>query len=352
LVLFVFFTFVDVNAQSLPLGLYEGFLGNSGVAISDSKAPSVYNPSLLSSKPDSSFSIGGNSIVNNSTNSESLSGSKNFVTPGYLSSIINGEDLVHEFFLYNQSSFQINSKVTNDSLNSDLNLDLVRYFSGYTMAFKSIPFAMQFFGIYEEANFSYIAENKNNNQLIAILNSKSSNKKFNASLGLSGGFKSDIYSFGANFQVSPLKIYENKSGLTNVFTASNNNLSKQELSGSNTTISSIGHTLRIGHGFLINSHEFLFDTNFYEADKDSRSYAVYQTFGYRFLGNDKHQLLCGISQAIAPTSKKIGNDTYLSTGYSWSRGKSRSSVGLFYYNLDESSKYQTYGVNFSSEYGY
>lgn len=339
------------KAQSLPLGLYEGFLGNSGVAIRDSKAASVYNPSLLSSKPDSSFSIGGNSIVNNSTSSDSFSGSKGFVTPGYLSSIINGENLVHELFLYNQANFQINSKTVSETLNSESMIDLARYYSGYTMAFKTVPFAMQFLAIYEEFNFTYQAETLSNSQIASFINSKSSFKKLITTLGLSGGFTNAIYSFGVNYQISPLKITENKSGTANIYAASTNTLTKQELTATN-LISSIGHSLKVGNGFLVNSHEFLFDTNFYETDKDSKSYTTYQSFGYRFLGNHQHQYLCGISQAIAPVSKKFGKDTFISTGYSWSRGKSRSSVGLFFYNLDETSKYQTYGINFSSEYGY
>jgi len=345
-------TFIDLQAQSLPLGLYEGFLGNSGVAINDSKSPSVYNPSLLSQKPDSSFSIGGNSIVNNSTNSASFSGSKNFIAPSYLSSILNGESLVHEFFLYNQTNFQINSKTSTDILNSDSTLDLTRYVSGYSMAFKSVPFAMQFLAIYEELNYTLQSENKTNNQITSSINSKSSNKKLSSSIGLSGNFKSGIYRFGVNYQLSPMNLLENKSGLTNTYTPSSNTILKQEVLGSTTSSNAIGHVLRVGHSFLVNSHEFLFDTNFSETDKDSRNYIAYQTFGYRFLGNDQHQFLCGLSQAIAPSSKKFGKDTYISTGYSWSRGKSRSSVGLFYYNLDEDSKYQTYGINFSSEYGY
>lgn len=343
-------------AQVMPLGLFEGLMGNSGVATTHSTAPSYYNPSLMLQRQDHAFSINGNTIGTTNSKSEgsSISSSLGF-SPSYLSSLIVGDALVHELFLATTLQGQFNWVVTtpDNSFDSDLNLN--RIITGYSMAFKSLPLALQILGRYSEAKSYGVAEFSDpGNNIYSVSKVKTEFKNLNVALGISTHFRFDHYTLGVNFNTRGLNLYNQDEGTTKTF-RHGPLPTDYVVTETNTGRASVSHEegkLAIGNGFKVGNHEFLTDSLFAEDSTSLDSYNFIQTFGYRYGVSDDHQLLCGIGHYFGSDVKYLGQSFNTSVGYSWKTRQLRSAVGLYYGRTNTTNDASTAGVIFGSEYEY
>lgn len=341
----------------MPLGLYEGLMGNTGVATTHATAASYYNPSLLRQRTDNAFSVNGNTVgTSNSRSDDSTFSSSLGLSPSYLSDLLVGDALVHEFFLATTLQGQFNWQSATAGATFDSDLDLNRVVTGYSMAFKSIPLALQVLGRYSEAKSFGVAETSDpGNNTYSVSKVKTDFKNFNVALGISTHFRFEHYTLGVNFNTRGLSLYNKDEGKTKTFTHGPlpTDYVVTESNTGHASVSNEEGKLSIGHGFKVGEHEFLTDSLFLEKSGDLNSYDFIQSFGYRFGSSDGHQLLCGIGHNFGSDTDYIGQSFNTSVGYSWATRQLRSAVGLYYSRsstatLDAS----TAGVIFGSEYEY
>lgn len=357
--LFVFLFFsVHSFAQSLPVGLYEGLMGNSGVATIGSSAASYYNPSLLRQRVDNVFSLNGNTLgTSNSRNGEQNIASSFGMAPSYLSTIIVGEDLVHELFIATtlQGQFNLQSQLnSNNTYDAELNIN--RLVSGYSMAFKSIPLALQVLTRYSEVTSFGVAEFADTeNNIYSVSKVKTDFKNLNLALGISSHFRFDHYTFGINFNTRGWALYNKNEGSAKTFTHGAPTPSDYVITESNSGRASVTNEegkLTLGHGFKVGNHELLTDTTFVEYSDNLNSYQFVQSFGYRYGTTDGHQLLCGIAHSFGPDINYFGQNFNASVGYSWMTRKLRSAIGMYYSRSNTNLESSNAGFIFGSEYEY
>lgn len=348
------FLTLRANAQQLPMGMYEGLLGNSGVALTDSTAPSRYNPSLLRHRSDNSYSIGGNAFGSmSSRNSGSEFNSLN-LSPTYLSSIINGDALVHEIFFNTIRSGPVQLEIKKDNQITKTEIDVVSARFGYSMAFKSIPFGMQFLGRYSQRrDFSFFQATDPVNSTTIIAQSESEKKFLGASVGLSGHCSLGGYTLGFNFLSRGLDLYKNGRGKTKTFTKTATNFTSDETESDSESFSEAGNNLSIGHEFKVGYHQFITDTILAEDRGLNNAYSANQSFGYKLSSKSGHQFLVGFQHEIGPEIQYFGQSMYTSVGYSWLKRSLRSAIGTYFYNSKTADQTTlAFGMTYSSEFQY
>lgn len=343
-------------AQVMPLGLYEGLMGNTGVATSHSTAASYYNPSLLRQRKEHAFSINGNTVGSSTTKSAGSSFSSSLgLAPSFLSDLIVGEKLVHEFFLATSLQGQFNWHQS--SLNSvyDADLSINRVATGYSMAFRSLPFALQVLGRYSEAKSFGVAEISDPaNNVYSVSKVKTDFKNLSVALGVSSHFVSNHYTLGVNLTTRGLSLYNQSEGRTKTFKHGplpTDYLITESDSG-RTSVSNEEAKLSVGHGFKVGNHEFLTDSVFVEYSGNLNSYDFIQSFGYRYGLSEGHQILCGIGHSFGSDVSYFGQSLNTSVGYSWKTRQLRSAIGLYYSRSSASEEASSSGVIFGGEYEY
>lgn len=358
--LFFFLFFVSVSRAQAPIGLYEGLLGNSGAALTDASAPSFYNPSLLARKVSDSYAISGNTFGTFASKSDSQETSSVNVYPSYLSSIFASESLVHEIFLINLAPSRIKNVITINNISAtstnESNREGNKILVGYSMAFRKVPFALSYFAQYSEiqefgfAEYSEIATDLRKTSI-----SKGRYTSVAAGISVSGFAQFDSYALGYNLKLRPAILYtKNKAEIKNYIrgeTAASDYRESVEESQM-TSVDLIGTAIIIGHSFRAGEHEFITDTLLAEKNKQSNSYELSQSFGYRLNSGSGHQYLCGLSHGMGGDISYFGQRLYLSTGYSWINKINRSTVGVYFYRSRIEEKVDAAGLTFGSEFSY
>jgi len=344
-------------AQSLPVGLYEGMMANTGVATTRSKAASYYNPSLLRQRQDNAFSLNGNSIGSINSKSEGSTFSSSLgLAPSYLSNLVVGDALVHEFFVANTLQGLFAWQAQTDETFFDAEANINRMVSGYSMAFKSIPFAIQFLARYSEAKTFGVGESSFSAQgIYTLAKTKSEYKNLNVALGLSTHFQFDHYTLGVNFNSRGLSLYNHNKGSSKIFTHGSptpGDFTVSENDKARATVTNEEGKLLIGHGFKIGNHEFLTDSVFAEESGNLDRYTFTQSFGYRYGAADGHQLLCGFSHRFGADVDYFGQNFNTSVGYSWKTRALRSAIGFYYGKENTTIESSSVGIVFGSEYEY
>lgn len=345
-------------AQILPLGLYEGLMANSGVATDQSTAASYYNPSLLRQRQDDAFSLNGNTLGTSNTKSgDSTISSSLSVAPSYLSTVLVGEALLHEFFLANTFQGKLSLQTTSNNNFYDAEMNMTRLVTGYSMAFKSIPFALQVLGRYSEIKTFGVSEFADTvNNIYSVTKIKSEFKNLNIALGLSSHFRFEHYTFGVNFNSRGWSIYNQNEGSYKNFAHGAPSPSDYIVTEGDSVSSSVSHEegrLALGHSFRVGDHEFLTDSIFSEASDNLNRYTFIQTFGYRLGSPEEHQFLCGLGHTFGSEVDSIGQSLNASVGYSWRTRKLRSAVGLYYSRTSrDTTDSSAAGFVFGSEYEY
>lgn len=343
------------QAQLLPVGLFEGLMANSGVALSESKAPSFYNPSLLRQRKENAFSANGNTLgtVNSKDGDTTLSSSIN-LSPTYLSSTLVGDSLVHEFFMANtlQGQFSLRSENSTEKLDADSNIN--RVVAGYSMAFKSIPLALQFLARYSEVRLFGFSEPVSTSPPVSLAKVQSDYKNLNLALGLSTHLQFDHYTLGVNFNSRGWTLYNKQEGTARNFTYGSPSPTDVTITeeSSRSKISHEESRLSVGHSFRLGNHELLTDSVFSEESEALGSYKFHQTFGYKYGPSDGHQLLCGVHHRFGSDVSYFGQNIGTSVGYSWMTRELRSAIGLYYGRDNTQIESSTVGIVFGSEYEY
>lgn len=342
-------------AQALPVGLFEGLMANSGVALTESKAPSYYNPSLLRQRTQNAVSVNGNTLgaVNSKDEGTTFSSSIN-LSPTYLSNTLVGDSLVHEFFMANTLQGEFSWRATTASGKFDGESNINRVVAGYSMAFKSIPLALQFLARYSEVKLFGFSEPSSTTPPMTLAKVQSEYINMNLALGLSTHFRFDHYTFGVNFNTRGWTLHNKQEGTARVFTYGLPTPTDVTVT-EETSRSSITHEesrLALGHSFRIGNHELLTDSIFTEQSGALGSYDFNQTFGYRYGVADGHQLLCGVSHRFGSDVSYFGQNIATSVGYSWMTRKLRSAVGFYYGRDNTQVESSTMGIVFGSEYEY
>ncbi len=341
-----------------PIGLFEGLMANSGAASRSSTAASFYNPSLLLQRFDNAFNMGGTSIGTLSSESKGTSLNSSLqISPAYLSSLLVGTDLVHEFFLANVLQGQFDFSSIQSDLQFKGKAQIQELISGYSLAFKSIPLALQVLGRYTEFKEYGVTEGTLSGVpgSYYVGRSEGEYKNLNLALGISTHLDFGGYSLGFNLNTRGLNIYSNKVSRIKTYTHGTPNpddFTIKEKNQTNISASNIEGRLVIGHGFRIGVHEFLTDTIFYEESNNLDRYNLFQTFGYRYGLFESSQWLFGVSHELGPAVHYFGHNMKLTAGYSWLTRKLRSSVGLYFGKDETTASTQNYGVVVGSQYEY
>lgn len=334
-------------------------MGNSGVAIASSSAPSYYNPSLLNKKKQDSYSLSANSFGTLRSKSEGQETSSLSLNPSYLGNIIVGTNLVHELFFYSlaPSRYKViaNKADSNGTSVAELQTDLNQVVFGYSMAFKSIPFALSYYAdFYQFKSFGFTEYTSSSGATQSTTRTKSEISTLGLGISVSGHFDSDSYTMGYHFKSRRLNMYSKAegSGKTYVYGSPGpTDYTKSEFAF-NDSGNPIGHTVSIGHGFKAGDHEFLTDTNLYEQSDLNYRFKLVQTFGYKMNSDSGHQFLTGLSHQIGSGVKYFGQSTYYSAGYSWLTRAMRSALGVYYYSSRLDQDISALGLTFGSEFSY
>jgi hypothetical protein len=342
------------HGQQLPVGIYEGLMGNSGVAITDSTSASVYNPSLLRDRTDNSFSLGGNAFGSMSSRTSGSEFSSLTLTPTYISTVLHGTSLVHEFFYTSLFSGSMDFESKDEYSTTRSSTDLMSSRFGYSMAFKRIPFALQYLARYSQIKTVGFMEGyipPTASTTAAHLEGQS--KYLGFSLGVSGHARFGGYSLGVNGISRGLDLYKKQDGRLKTFIFSGGALTTSETNNTSTAVQETGYQFTIGHGFSQGDHQFLTDSVFSENSDLKHAYTWNQTFGYKMNSRGGHQFLCGISHRISTDITYFGQAMYSSVGYSWLTRTQRSTFGLYHSNNRLNNQTSTtYGVAFGSEFQY
>lgn len=337
------------------MGLYEGLMGNSGVATADSTAPSFYNPSLLTFKKSGSVVLGGNTISAIKTKTSLSDSTGSSFSPSYVSSIDAWDSFVHEFFIANITDADLNSEFSNAG-----NLMQSRYrfrnvAAGYSFAFPGFPIGFQTL-LYNTTTYGVASIDNTDGTLRTMGNIRMDTSQVYAGIGISTILQFDSYSMGVNFRSRAAKIYAKDNSTYKVFLYDPTGPSFSASEGKPTGFSptSNGNTIIVGHGFRSGAHEFLTDSSFVESPFLDQSYSWRQSYGYRLGIRETHQFLVGLNHLISDKVRYFGQDAYVSVGYSWKTRTYRSGFGLFYWNdrVTQNQNTSIYGLTFSSELSY
>lgn len=356
---FSIFLALQLKAQT-PIGLYEGLLGNSGAALTDSSAPSYYNPSLLKLKKSESYSIGGTTFGSLSSKRDGQSTTSVSIYPSYLSSIFISESLVHEIFMINLTPTKLQtitnlSNATTTSID-EVNVDVNRIIVGYSMAFRSIPLALSYFVQYSQVQeFGYTQFADLTSSLRSTAVAKGNYNSLSAGISVSGHNRFDGYTLGYNLKIRPVMLYKKNEAEIKTFirgATAPTDYSEQIQKAEVRTPESLNTILSIGHAFQTGEHEFITDSQFVEKTNQSYVFNLFQSFGYRFNSSSGHQYLVGVSHSIDSATRYFGQNIYVSTGYSWINKINRTTFGLYYYQSKIASEVVAAGLTFGSEFSY
>lgn len=336
-------------------------MGNSGVALSDPTAASYYNPSLLRRKKKDSYSISGNTFGTLTSKTETTKITSLAFNPGYLSTILVGEALVHEFFMANASPSKLNIamdfKDSNFSGRSEMKADQTRFLFGYSMAFKSVPFALSYFGVYNQSEvtgfsqFTSLISNWRSTQ------ASTSDLKY-LGLGVSAsGYTETNSGYTLGYQLRTRRWIVFKKDVTKNSSFIHGGTSPTDYTQFDSTYeneSSIdtGSNFTIGHGFVNGDHEFITDSNFTERGDLNYAFSMTQTFGYRLNSKAGNQFLAGFAHQLGSEVKYFGQSAYYSVGMSWLKNSLRSTFGVYALSSRISQDVFAAGLTFGSEFSY
>lgn len=360
LTLFVFLlSFKPVRAQT-PIGLFEGLLGNSGAALTDSSAPSYYNPSLLVLKDQKSRSISGNTFSRFVTENSTEKTSSISFYPTYLSNIFMSDSLAHEIFVINLTPTRLQTLRSSEEAtfreNYEATQDKNVINGGYSMAFKSFPLALSFFGQFTQIkefgfrDFTSLNSDLRNNSV-----NRGELSRLAAGFSVSGHTRFEAYTLGYNIKMRPFTLLTYNKLKTTSYIRGETLPTDYRVSESESHVNYTDEdatTMLIGHSFRAGDHEFITDTILTEKTVEDRAYKISQSFGYRMTDSSGHQFLTGLSHRIDRDVKYLGQDLYASVGYSWNNRANRTTFGLYYYKSDLNNKISAAGISFGSEFNY
>lgn len=352
----------SVKSQAqLAIGLYEGLLGNSGAALSDSTAPSMYNPSLMNKKKDNSYGLSGNTLGSLTSKDENYEITSFALNPGYLSTIIVGTALVHEIFISSNSPSKLKIKgesvSSNMQINYEQNQNLTQFLFGYSMAFRSVPFALSYFGEFNQRegnSFKEVLETNDEYKITSF--SRLDFKSLGTGVAFSGYGTFSSYTFGFNLKSRQWIFFKKDEEIQTQYTyykvGSSSNYVKSETKNTDQNTVSMGSSMRFGHGFQFGAHEFTTDSYFNESSELNFKYQFSQSFGYKLSSASGHQFLCGLSHDLNPDVTYFGQSTYYSAGYSWKTNGLRSVLGGYVYSSKLKQDLFAVGLTFGSEFTY
>lgn len=347
--------FSATEAHAIPLGLYEGLMANSGAALSQSKASSFYNPSLLRQREEESINLGGTSLtsMHSKENGNRVSSAFEF-SPSYVSNIIVSETLVHELFIATTMQNQLSwssANSTSQSLSADAYIN--RLVSGYSMAFQEFPLALQVLLRYSEMKMTG-SSYTDITDAIYVVNTRAENKNLSLGLGISTHLNFSNYSLGVNFNSRGLSVFNQSSGNVKIYAQDPSDPSKIYIHEmpSDTSLINDESKLIIGHSFRIGVHEFLTDSSFDEKPEDLDRYYFSQSFGYRYGTTQGSQFLCGLAHRFGSEISYFTQNLTISAGYSWKTRQLRSAFGIFYNKDNALADSSLVALMFGSEYSY
>lgn len=347
-----FLSALNTYAQ-ISVGLKESALGNSGVAITESSAPSYYNPALLSEKSKSYFSLTGTTLTSFKSNSTNGSFNSTKFAPNYLSSIHAFESFVQEFSLINLVSIDSKSTfpITNGTSSFDIKSD--QYSLGYAMAFRNFPFGFQLGLRINESSFN-INQNTNDGNLASGVTANSSQRMGHLFFGFGGIHQlGDNYRFGYKYESRGLKVYKktDQAGTYYTYDKTNNVFKSGKSTITNASDDdSVTQTISLGHSFSVGPNEFLTDSRFIEKALSRNSYDFTQTFGYKISFSNKMQFMCGAAHSFNAESTDLSKSNMFSSGFAWQTNALRSNISAYHADAEDGT--QIDGFTFGSEFVY
>lgn len=336
-------------------------MGNSGTALSDPTAASYYNPSLLRRKKKDSYSISGNTFGTYSSKSENAKASSLALNPGYLGTVLVGDALVHEFFVANRSFSKLNiisnSEDSQTSSRTEMSGDITQFQFGYSMAFKSIPFALSYFGQYNQTDMTSFSQATSLTTNVRLTQkSKLDLKYLGLGLSVSGHTESSSgYTLGYQIKTRQIIVYKKDVRDSSVFVhggTSATDYYQIDSTDENKSGVSNGSQFAIGHGFISGDHEFTTDSRFEEHPSLNYSFTMSQTFGYRMNSKAGYQLLAGFAHRLGSEVKYVGQSAYYSVGFSWLKNNLRSVFGAYALSSRIDQDVFAAGLTFGSEFNY
>lgn len=347
IILFSFCSLVISNLQAqISVGLRESALGNSGAAISESSAPSYYNPALLAERQKSYFSLTGTTLTSFKSSTEAGEFNSTKFAPNYLSSIHAFETYVHEFSLVNQLSLDSRSTtpITNGSKTTHIRTD--QYSLGYSFAFRNFPFGFQLGLRINEQNYR-INQTTNDGNIATGVDWDIAQRVGHFFAGFGGLHQlGEHYRFGYKYESPGVKVYQktDQDGSYYVYDKTGNTFTTGKPQGTTNNGSFNTQVITIGHGFVIGDHEFLTDSRFNEEPEIKNTYNFFQTFGYKLNFSNKMQFMCGASHEFDSKAN------YFSSGFSWTTNALRSTVSGYFAKDPDSM--ESAGFTFGSEFIY
>lgn len=345
----------------MATGLYEGLMGNSGAALSDPTAASIYNPSLLNRKKKDSYSLSGNTFTTFTSKSENTKTTSLALNPGYVSTVLVGTALVHEFFISNSlpTTAQIVANFNDSNLlgRMESNMNISKYKFGYSMAFKNVPFALSYFGEYHQQEINGFSELVSLvSDLRSTQNSRTELKYLGLGISVSGHTATPSgYTLGYQLITRQILVYRKDIKISTSYihgASSPTDYQKIESRYENESSVSNGSAVVVGHGFVSGDHEFITDSQFIERSDLNYSFNMTQTFGYRMNSKAGNQFLAGFSHQLGPEVKYFGQSAYYSVGFSWLKNTLRSVFGAYAYSSRIGQDVFAAGLTFGSEFNY
>ncbi|HEY1080549.1 MAG TPA: hypothetical protein VGE46_10630 [Bdellovibrio sp.] len=330
-------------------------MGNSGVATVNSSAASYYNPSLLRQRPDNSFSLTGNTLGTSTARQDGSNVSSSMAFgPSFLSTILVGTNLVHELFLATTMQGQFTWLSEPNAVRSfDGDINVNRVVSGYSMAFKAIPLALQVLTRYTEVKSFLVSEYSDTaTGMESATKTRTEFKNLNVALGISTHFQFDHYTLGINFNTRGIGLYNLNKGSSRSYIHTPSGYTVRDSDLGSAVVTNEEGKLIIGHGFRLGDHELLTDSTFFEQSGNLDRYQFTQSFGYRYGPQEGHQVLCGVAHAFGSDVDYFGQSFITSVGYSWKSRTLRSAIGLYYSRQNTNVESSNLGFLFGGEYEY
>lgn len=344
-ILFCSLISAKLKAQ-IAVGLRESSLGNSGAAISESTAPSFYNPALLSERQKSYFSLTGTTLTSFKSTTEAGEFNSTKFAPNYISSIHAFESFIHEFSLANQLSVDSRTSIPIANGTKTTTLKTDQYSLAYSFAFRGFPFGFQLGLRINEQNVR-INQTTNDGNIATGVDWDISQRLGHMFAGFGGIHKlGEHYRFGYKYESPGVRFYKktDQAGSYYYYDKTNNLFSTGSPQGTTENNNFNTQILTIGHSFTWGDHEMLTDSRFTEDPQEKNEYTFFQTFGYKVSFSNKMQFMCGLSHEFETRAN------YFSSGYSWVTNTMRSTISAYYANQKD--EMQSAGLTFGSEFTY
>ncbi len=338
----------------ISVGLRESALGNSGAAITESTAPSFYNPALLSERKNSHFSLTGTTLTSFQSENKNNRFNSTKLAPNYISSIQAFEVFIHEFSLANQLSAE--SQYTNSIANGSetVNVKAEQYSLSYSFAFRDFPFGFQV-GLRMNESTNQVNQVTDDGDTATGVNFNISNKLADMFFGFGGIHQiGSQYRFGYKYESRGLNVYNknDQDGSYYFYNKTGNIFNSGKTNGSFTNKNLTQQSVVFGHSFTANNHEFLTDSRFLEEGDSNNTYSFYQTFGYKVSFSNKMQYMCGFSHRFESDIANLGESNYYSSGFSWMTNALRSTLSAYYFHQSGTNAMKSAGITFGSEFSY